>query len=267
MVKHCGLNLLERLQDGNFDELALYDWVRNENFDYIKATIEGLDKVIDPELFDIIVTQMEFLLFQYSNEMAFKKDTYLEILEKAILIASRHREYKEYVEQLFFSNYYRIRLCCYVNLDLNLTIRELSKNESDEIQKIVSIRDEFNRIWNTEIDKYAKERIRWFEKMINVGAISIIKEPFADNAYCSFFEIEFVSFKKNDVFYFMEDKIINPYILNQMYENGELRFKEGVRLPECFMTEKGKKHIRVRRKENTTPNSKRSFDELYQVII
>ena len=135
-----------------------------------------------------------------------------------------------------------------------------------EIQKIVSIRDEFNRIWNTEIDKYAKERIRWFEKMINVGAISIIKEPFADYAYCSFFEIEFVSFKKNDVFYFMEDKIINPYILNRMYENGELRFKEGVRLPECFVTEKVKKHLRVRRKENTTPNSKMSFDDLYQVI-
>ena len=114
----------------------------------------------------------------------------------------------------------------------------------------------------------------WFRNLIDTGIICV-DSPYSSEYKCigfTYYEACWFYFQNNVIKYMRSDNLkfydkrIMPYFFNQMYENGELRFKEGVRLPECFVTEEGKKHIRVRRKENTTPNSKRSFDDLYQVI-
>ena len=235
--------------------MDMYLWIQNKEFDKINDIIYKLDDVINLELFDIIVTQMEFLLLECKDE--YLKSNYIKILCNAIWVAGRNpKHYGKYVEQLFYSTYDSIRLCCYANLDLTDTIRELSKNENDEIKGIVSMRDEFEHIWENEIDEYAKERIMWFRKLIDTGIICV-NSPYSREykcigftyyeACCFYFQNNVVKYMRSDNLKFY-DKRIMPYFFNQMFENGELIFKEGVRLPECFMTEEGKKHIRVRRK-------------------
>lgn len=266
-----------RLSNGDFNVLSLEVAYINGKFVYILEALRACSKFFNKELFYMIVIYADFLLLNCKCEDGKYKE-YVEILESAIDIACTQSDYYECVEQLFSSRNEEIRLYSYTKLYLNKNARELLRTEENhKILKVVELRDTFKLIWETTIEGIVKERILWFEKMLEMESFYLSDRFFSrfeEEPIMAVITIRSILLENDitikidrDILWRIRDRRMIAYFFNQMYENGELRFKEGVRLPECFELNKLNKHTKVRRRVpfKSIDNSF-DFNELFELV-
>ena len=261
-----------KLENGDFGNLNLDYWFRTHQYNYIYYAVCGCDKVINKDVLDFIVTYAEFLLLCPNEDSKHPKEDIIidceEILKKAIVVGSKHQaEYRKIVEPLFFSTNETVRLWCWANLDIKNRI--CLNEESPRIHKIAKIREEFDFCWQNNIfTQNTKLRIEYFAKACEFEVIECVTSTRDDEftsikICCSLFS-EFGIFVPKfdiDVFDTIQDKRFLGYCLNNMYEEGFLKFKKGVRLPKCFIDTSDKHLVRIRR-----PLSFDVFNKMYSTI-
>lgn len=208
-------------------------------------TIDKVKKVIGEFVDDEQIDKLSYEeLIEYLNKEISKKCE--DILTKIVIVGCNHFSggYGDIVGPLCYSSNDTIRLYCCANLPLGA--HDFSFDSSLRIRNVERIRREF---WSIHMmggapeNDLMKKRIKYFADAIRYGVIGCYDldvvldecDRISVGFYSDLFNncVEIDSFNK-DVFYSMCDKTILGYCLNRLFEDGELRFKEGVRLPQCF---------------------------------
>lgn len=168
------------------------------------------------------------------------------ILTKVVLVGCKHpEEYEDIVKSLCYSTSDKVRLYCAANLEYG--VHDFSKDVSPRIRKVAAIKESFYKVYNSydfQING-GWEKVNYFVYALKYGAINtriLTYHPDFEDKILGFIGSKL--FDKNievefdlDVFQTMQDKKVLAYVLNCMYEEGFLKFKDSVKLPYYLMDE------------------------------
>lgn len=272
-MREIDYNLENELKKGNFECLDLDYWFKTYQYNYIISAIQGCDKVINRDVLNFIVTYAELLLLYPNKDIELNNNDIISnceyLLSQAIIVGSKHfGEYRDIVLPLFHSTNDTVRLYCHANLPLHNSW--LMQESFDRIQKIRYLRSEFYHCWDEDLfTNITKDRILYLVKALELRVINctfnnydleytgtaISSLLFESGIYIPEFDI--------DVLHTIQDKRILGYCLNKLIEDGYLKFKDGIRLPNCLTVDNSStcmNKIKMKRLEAINV-----FDKMYRV--
>ena len=190
------------LEQGIFNNLHIDSWFRNEDFDFIFATIKGCEKIQNFEILSYISQYAYHLLKTLSLEPYFK------IIKLIILYAAKIRYYRcPAIIFLYESPIDEIRLYCVANLDYT----RFFNDKCPDIIKVAQIRKEVSlKLEDDEV----REKVDFLKCALENGLIDykiLPESEMNDKEYA----IEVESY----LFYQSYKIFINKNIINHMGEN------------------------------------------------
>lgn len=194
---------IRELEQGYFTNLHIDSWFRNEDFDFIIATIKGCERTQNFEILTYISKYAYHLLKTYYLE------SYLNILKSVILFTAKIGYYgSPAITFLYDSPIDEIRLYCAANLDYTKFLND----KRPYITKVAKIREEVAlKIRDEEV----RERVEFLKSALENGLIEYKKLPDSEKN-----GDEYAINIQSYIFYHSTYKIfINKDIIDNMSDN------------------------------------------------
>lgn len=203
--------LINDLANGNFNDIHIEKWFKDNKFDYLLALIEGAKKVEDARILFLVSKYAHYYLMQAEktkSAIRMASDDLKALIEKITqAVASLGIENCcNIVTHLYTSEIDEVRFYCASNLDYRIFLLD----DCPRVAKIAKSRQDVAIKLN---DNEANDRVLFIKEALDMGLIDIIK-------------VQDDALEDNEVKIYLHGLLLQPSLQNATIDNDILELQD-----------------------------------------